>query len=153
MLAADVTELGMIAVHLPFDQRSAPATQRRVMALQAQLASVLPLASAAANRLDLLRGAGPLPADLSDLLDDVTAWLARDGGSPGQAGALIRRCTAMAHAAEARTDWESLLMASACIRIADFVTGLAAGQRLANRSAPRPPGHRQGAERRFCTGP
>jgi hypothetical protein len=105
MLAADVTELGMIAVHLPFDQRSAPATQRRVMALQAQLASVLPLASAAANRLDLLRGAGPLPADLSDLLDDVTAWLARDGGSPGQAGALIRRCTAMAHAAEARTDW------------------------------------------------
>lgn len=133
MLAADVTELGMIAVHLPFDQRAAPATQRRVMALQAQLASVLPLASAAANRLDLLRGAGPLPADLSDLLDDVTTWLARDGGSPGQAGALFRRCTAMAQVAEARHTWDSLLMASACIRIADFITALAAGQRLANR--------------------
>jgi hypothetical protein len=133
MLAADVTELGMIAIHLPFDQRWAPATKRRVTALQQQLASILPLASAAANRLDRLRDGGGLPAELEALLDDVSDWLVDEDSPLHQAGALVRRCEAMAEAAEARADWTSLLTASACVRIAEFLAALAASRRLATR--------------------
>jgi uncharacterized membrane protein YccC len=67
-LAADVTELGMLAVHLPFDQRWAPATRQRIAALQQQLARILPLVSAASNRLSLLRNGSALPPALERLL-------------------------------------------------------------------------------------
>ena len=140
-LAADITELGMIAVHLPFDQRWAPATQRRVRALQQQLANILPLASAAANRLDLLRGQDALPPPLAQLLDDIAAWLADEGSPVHRAGFLIRRCEALADEAEARADWTSLLTASACVRIAEFLAALAASRRLAARiGSPGRPG-------------
>lgn len=133
MLAADITELGMIAVHLPFDQRWAPATRRRVTALQQQLATILPLASAAANRLDRLRDGGGLPPELEALLDDITGWLTDDQSELHQVGPLVRRCEALAEAAEARADWNALMVASACIRIAEFLTALAASRRLAGR--------------------
>ncbi|WP_414714371.1 FUSC family protein [Sphingobium sp.] len=132
-LAADVTELGMIAVHLPFDQRWAPATKRRVIVLQQHLANILPLASAAANRLDRLRESSGLPPALERLLEDITDWLVREGSRLDQVGPLVRRCETMALEAEATGDWNALLAASACIRMAEFLTALAASRRLADR--------------------
>jgi uncharacterized membrane protein YccC len=84
-LAADVTELGMLAVHLPFDQRWAPATRQRIAALQQQLARILPLVSAASNRLSLLRNGSALPPALERLLTDITAWLRDRGSRAGRA--------------------------------------------------------------------
>ncbi|MET4898314.1 FUSC family protein [Sphingomonadaceae bacterium jetA1] len=132
-LAADVTELGMIAVHLPFDQRWAPATKRRVQAMQQLLASILPLASAAANRLDLLREEGSLSPRLEQLLADITDWLRDAGSRPGGVRPLVHRCEAMAAEEEARGDWEALLTASACIRMAEFLSAIAAARRLEGR--------------------
>lgn len=132
-LAADVTELGMIAIHLPFDQRWAPATKRRVQAMQQLLASILPLASAAANRLDLLRENDALSPDLEQLLHEIAIWLEDEDSSLDQVRPLVRRCETMAGAAEARGDWESLLTASACIRMAEFLSALAGSRRLASR--------------------
>lgn len=129
MLAADVTELGMIAVHLPFDQRGAPATQRRVMALQQQLAGVLPLASAAANRLDLLRAGPGIAPELGALLEASGAWLQR---GEGNAAALSAQATQLAAQAEDAGDWSGLLTASACLRLAELLDALREGQRLAD---------------------
>lgn len=130
MLAADVTELGLIAVHLPFDLRWAPATQRRVTALQQRLASVLPLASAAANRLDLLRTGPGVSPELVTLLDASSAWLRGDGGSGTALAAEARQLAAQAE--EAR-DWRGLLTASACLRLAELLETLTASQRLAEQ--------------------
>lgn len=133
MLAADVTELGMIGIHLPFDQRWAPATRRRVMALQQHLANVLPLGSAAANRLDLLRENAEISPELAALLAEVSSWLAAEDNRPALAGVLIRRCEDMAEKAETRGDWTSLLQASACIRMAQFLRAIAASRTLVKR--------------------
>ncbi|WP_150295502.1 FUSC family protein [Sphingobium estronivorans] len=133
ILAADVTELGMIAIHLPFDQRWAPATKRRVTALQQQLASILPLASAAANRLDLMRADDALSPELIELLDGISAWLVREDSRLGQAASLIRQCQRMAAKAETERSWTALLTASACARMAEFLSALAASRRLADR--------------------
>lgn len=132
-LASDVTELGMIAIHLPFDQRAAPITQRRVIALQQQLANTIPLASAAANRLDVLeREHGILP-ELNGLLVRTMDWLESAECSTAQVGALIDECERLARQAEDRGDWPSLLAASASIRLAQFLNAFATAQRLANR--------------------
>jgi len=121
-LAADVTELGMIAIHLPFDQRSAAATGRLVLNLQERLATILPLASAAANRLDLLRAFGPLEPPLAALVDDVAAWLASPIDTPGRAErALVERCRALASDSGQAMDWRALLTMSACARMAEFI--------------------------------
>ena len=133
MLAADVTELGMIAIHLPFDQRWAPATKRRVTALQHHLATILPLASAAANRLDLLRADRALPPQLAALLDDISAWLVRRDSSPSEGVALARRCQDMAVKVEVERSWTALLAASSCARMSEFLSALAASMCLADR--------------------
>lgn len=70
-LAADVTELGIIATALPFDQRFALATRDTVTALQHRLAALLSIASAAANRLDQLRALNAVDADTATLVDAV----------------------------------------------------------------------------------
>ena len=151
LLAADVTELGMIAIHLPFDQRWAPATRRRVMALQQHLANVLPFASAAANRLDQLRAMAPLRPDLLALVAEVSEWLADEDARPELVGPLVRRCEKFAKEMEAQADWSSLLTASACIRMADFLKALAASRRLVNRiGTPGRPNFKNDAVERFA---
>ncbi|WP_373886396.1 FUSC family protein [Sphingobium sp. CFD-2] len=133
VLAADVTELGMIAVHLPFDQRWAPATRRRVTALQQHLANILPLASAAANRLDLLRENAAIPSELRALVDDIIDWLTRADSGLGELRPLLQRCDAMAAAMDRQGNWISLLTGSACARISEFLVELAASERLVQR--------------------
>jgi len=121
-LAADVTELGMIAVHLPSDQRSAPATGRLVSGIQEKLATVLPLASGAANRLDLLRTLGPLEPRIQSLIDDVIRWLSQPIDAPIEAErALIACCRNLTPHIEATSDWRALLTASLCRRLAEFI--------------------------------
>lgn len=132
-LASDVTELGMIAVHLPFDQRAAPITQRRVVALQQHLANTIPLASAAANRLDLLERKHGLPPELNALLFRTLEWLGPENSPASQVGPLIHDCERLARQAEDRGDWPSLLAASASVRIAQFLDAFATARRLATR--------------------
>lgn len=121
-LAADVTELGMLAVHLPFDQRSAPITRRLVRALQERLTAVLPLATGAADRMDALRALGPLEPEVARLLSDVEAWLRSPIDAPPEAeAALVARCRTLADAFLEQDDWRSLVSASLCERTAEFL--------------------------------
>lgn len=132
-LASDVTELGMIAVHLPFDQRAAPITQRRVIALQQQLANTIPLASAAANRLDLLERENAISPEMGTLLMRAVDWLSATDGPAAHVAPLIKESERLATQAEDRGDWPSLLAASAAIRLAQFLDAFAAARRLAGR--------------------
>lgn len=133
-LAADVTELGMLAVHLPFDQRGAPATRRVVRALQARLAEVLSLATGAADRLDVLRALGPLEPEVARLLDDVEAWLGSAIDAPPDLEVrLLQRCDDLGLALVARGDWPGLVAASLCQRIGEFLEAHQASRLLAKR--------------------
>jgi uncharacterized membrane protein YccC len=133
-LAADVAELGMLAVHLPFDQRGAPATRLRVLALQERLAAVLPLATGAADRLDALRALGPLEPEVAGLLRDVEAWLAaRADAPPAVEEALAARCRDLRDRYLARADWPALVAASLCQRLTDFLDAHQESRVLAGR--------------------
>ncbi len=147
VLAADITEIGMMAVHLPFDDPAAPATRNQVTEVQHLLAEILPLASAASNRLDLLREQGPLPAALENLRAAVVDWLGELTAEPASEWAdrgddLARQCAQWSAASTAQGNWSALLGASAAQRMAGFVTALVAASREAARigdSAAAPP--------------
>jgi uncharacterized membrane protein YccC len=124
ILAADVTELGMIAIHLPFDQVSPTATRQLVRSLQGRLASILPLASAAANRLDQLRVSDSVAPDLAELVEEIRLWLA-DADSVHVAGAgLVERCRRMAADRGLAANWSDLLTANLCDRMGTLIEAL-----------------------------
>jgi uncharacterized membrane protein YccC len=124
-LAADVTELGMLAGNLPFDQRFASATRETVSELQHRLAALLSLASAAADRLDRLRALDAVDAETAALVESLAVSL---NGSLDIADtldiALASRCRALAARHLRNGEWPSLLAASLCDRMAAFVDTL-----------------------------
>ncbi|WP_176328815.1 FUSC family protein [Burkholderia vietnamiensis] len=130
-LAADVTELGIIATALPFDQRFALATRDTVTALQHRLAALLSIASAAANRLDQLRALNAVDADTATLVDAVITDLhaSQEVGDALDAG-LAARCRALAAERLHDSTWTSLLAASLFDRTADFIDTLHAARTL-----------------------
>ncbi|MBR8050948.1 FUSC family protein [Burkholderia vietnamiensis] len=130
-LAADVTELGIIATALPFDQRFALATRDTVTALQHRLAALLSIASAAANRLDQLRALNAVDADTATLVDAVIADLhaSQEVGDALDAG-LAARCRALAAERLHDSTWTSLLAANLFDRTADFIDTLHAARTL-----------------------
>ncbi|WP_183628391.1 FUSC family protein [Novosphingobium sediminicola] len=132
-LATDITEIGMIALHLPFDDPAAPATRSTIRALQHELTEILPLASAAANRLALLDASGGCGAPLMALRDRIAQWLgeARAGDE-----AWIAQGEALARLAGEGPEpgahpWTDLLRESAAMRMGGMVTALVRAHRLA----------------------
>ncbi|WP_257785971.1 FUSC family protein [Burkholderia thailandensis] len=130
-LAADVVELGMIAMNLPFDQRFALATRETVTALQHRLAALLSIASAAANRLDRLRSLNAVDAETAALIDSLIVDL-RASQEVGDALDidLASRCRALAAKRLRDPAWTSLLAASLFDRTADFIDTLHAARSL-----------------------
>lgn len=121
-LASDITELGMIAVHVPFDLTSGYALRQQVWTLQARLADLLPLASAAADRLHQLERYGRVDLNIEALLADIMHWLKGPLDLPkGDAKHLLQRCREYAHAYETIPCWDELLIASLCERMAEFI--------------------------------
>jgi uncharacterized membrane protein YccC len=141
VLAADVTELGMIAVHLPFDLASASATRQLVLNLQERLATLLPLASAAANRLDLLRNLGLLDEGIAALVAKFIAWLSdHDRTEPEGSTHLIAECRRQAlHKAD--VVWKELLSRSLCERLAEFIETYQQAEALVARLGLQPSAH------------
>ncbi|GLQ91738.1 FUSC family protein [Dyella acidisoli] len=138
-LAADVTELGMMAIHLPSDQRPASAGRRMVLGVQKQLATILPLASAAANRLDMLSALAPLDPELARLVEDTRAWLAKPAELQYATGhELAIRCRKLAERKEQPLFWRDLLRSSLCVRMAEFIEAQVEACRLVQQLGSTP---------------
>jgi uncharacterized membrane protein YccC len=131
VLAADVTELGIIAVNLPVDQRYALATKATVSELQHHLAALLPLASAAANRLDRLRELDAVDPETATLVESLIGSF---HGPQDKADAmdddLASRCRLLAAKHIQEAHWASLLAANLCDRMAEFIDTLHAARGL-----------------------
>jgi uncharacterized membrane protein YccC len=140
ILAADVTELGMIAVNLNVEHRYARATQATVTELQHRLAALLPLASAAANRLDRLRALDAVDTETATLVDSLIGSLrAPQDTANAKDQALASRCRELAAKHLRNPEWTSLLAASLYDRMGEFIDTLHAARNLVlaiDESAP-----------------
>lgn len=134
-LAADVTELGIIATHVPFDTAGGAKEKSLVYALQSRLAALIPLASATAQRLELLGGRDGVAPDIQNLIDDVRTWLRGSDGETIDRQAsggldLIRRARELSLTYGRASDWPSLLSASLTERMAEFLEAVRDARRL-----------------------
>ena len=128
--AGGIVELTNMAVHLPSDALTSVVSRRFVGALQDELVVLLPLASAAEDRLDALRKLGTLPREIAELIDAVITWLRHADAIPSEGHTLAARCTALAVNLDGNTGWSSLLAASLCQRLADFLEAYANSMEL-----------------------
>lgn len=121
-LAGDVTELQVLATHLPFDTAALVSRTRAVRALQDRLAMLLPLVSGIDDRLTALREANALSPGLAEAVDAVIAFVQAPTASPGAAEALKARLNAaLPPLAQAQGDlWPRMLTASAVVRLGEM---------------------------------
>jgi uncharacterized membrane protein YccC len=124
-LATDVTELGILANNLQRDRHFTNASRETVLELQHRLATLLPVASAAADRLDRLRQLHAVDAETAALVRSVAKSLSHSLDTPERHHvelALLCRALAARHLQNGK--WPSLLSASLCDRMAAFVDTL-----------------------------
>jgi uncharacterized membrane protein YccC len=124
-LAGDITELRLMATHLPFDTSNLRWTENAVHALHERLAAMVPLLSAIEDRLRALRKLGALDESSRwrALLDDITAWTnsRRDQAPPGRDAELRHAIDALTPAIEPDADWQQLLEVNLAARLRSLV--------------------------------
>ncbi|OZI61088.1 FUSC family protein [Bordetella genomosp. 11] len=122
-LANDITQLRLLATHVPYDTGNIRWTARSVMAMQDRMAALTPTISSLEDRLRALRASGrPLPADLPALLDDISAWVqAGPRGDQAAAAALRERAANVAPEIHADSDWHDLLLVSLAARLRELI--------------------------------
>lgn len=138
-LAADLTELHAMAIHIPFDTSARRPRQRVLLALQDRLALLLPLVSAVEDRVRSLAALGPVDPETAALLHEAQAWVADPAADTGEA--LRARCDTLA--ARDTRGWADLLRLNLAGRVAELVRLWGEAQALARHvtdpDAPRPP--------------
>ncbi|RDE06414.1 FUSC family protein [Sphingomonas aracearum] len=136
-LAGDVTELHVMATHVPFDTAAQRPTRAVLTALQDRFVLLLPLVSAVEDRIRSLVQADALPAPVASLIEDIRRWV-REPDTAGPA-VLVARCEALA-AAEPTPDWTGMLLANLLARLRELVEALDTARLVAAQaSAPGTP--------------
>jgi uncharacterized membrane protein YccC len=120
-LAGDITELRMMASHLPFDTSHLRWTANAIHALQERLAAMVPLLSAVEDRLLALRELGALEASSRwrTLLADITAWTGsrRDHAEPGREAVLRQEIDALTPQVTRDAGWRALVEVNLAARL------------------------------------
>jgi uncharacterized membrane protein YccC len=153
-VAADVTELQILATHLPFDTANFVPTLDAVRAMQDRLALLLPLASAVEDRRRALVAIEPMGPECIALVSRVRDWIgAEPPSSRDEALALRQACEAAVPELGPRSTWPTLLRASLYGRLAELIEAiqdareLAAHLRAPERPLPPPLTERLGRSR------
>ena len=117
-LAGDITELRLMATHLPFDTSNLRWTGSTIHALQDRLALMMPLMAGIEDRLRALRAEDDAGLSLRwrALLDDITAWNEGGAREDGMA-ALAARIDALEPALDASAPWATVLQVNLAARL------------------------------------
>jgi uncharacterized membrane protein YccC len=124
-LAGDITDLRVMAVHLPFDTSHLRWTSNTIHALQERLAAMVPLLSAIEDRMHALQRLGALEESSRwrALLRELTAWTSsrRDQVVPGAHIALHAAIDALEPAPSRDADWRALIEINLAARLRTLV--------------------------------
>lgn len=119
-LAGDITELRLMATHLPFDTSNLRWTSNTIHALQDRLALLLPILSGIEDRLRALRELEPVDPRWRALLDRIVAW--SESADPALAAnahaqALRRELDALRPRIAPASSWAELLKVNLAARL------------------------------------
>ncbi|MDQ8015786.1 MAG: FUSC family protein [Bordetella sp.] len=153
-LAGDVSQLRVMATHVPYDTGHLKWTAQAIHALQHEVAALTPFASAVDDRLRALRDAdGRLPADIERTVGAVLARLTGSGRTgPDQAGrplpeadvgGLRAAARSLADATPAADAWSLALRTGLAVRLEELIDAWAACVQLRERIDAGLAGRRQ----------
>ncbi|MFF7065974.1 FUSC family protein [Pseudomonas sp. NPDC008258] len=128
-VAADLTQLRLVAAHLPFDTSHLRQTVALLGSLQARLANMLPLFMAVEDALRALQAGAQLSADVQGALAQASAWLrspADDAGFQKVLEALER----LAEKGAGEWGWSDALQVMLAVRLSALLTEWQACRRL-----------------------
>ncbi|QVM83159.1 FUSC family protein [Novosphingobium decolorationis] len=124
-LAQDITELHQQSVHLPFETTQLAPRVKLVRAMEDNLAHLMPLGAAIADRIATLRAHEALPESTMALMADIRSWidtLNDDLEAIEETGdALMVRCSELEPGIDAQSDWVALLHMSLVARLGELV--------------------------------
>ncbi len=116
-MAGTISELRLLATHLPFDTSRLRWASGLVNGLCDQLALALPLLYAIEDRKLAL---GELPPEWQALLNRIAAWL-EAGTHAAQADALYAEITAITPKANAQSTWQDVLLINLGTRLTALI--------------------------------
>ena len=132
-LAADVTDLQVLARHLAYDTARIRPERRGVETLLDRLAALPPLAAGLEDRLGAIRSSPGAEPRFERLAADVAVWLQAADADPDAAEELRGRAQALeAELQGGQPDWRALLHASAATGLAEVVRAVAESRELAH---------------------
>lgn len=133
-LAADITELRLMATHLPFDTSHLRWTADAVGALQDRLAEMIPFLSGIQDRIGVLNALSALSETEPGrsetrawraLLEDIAQWIRQDIGDAAEeektAARLRRRIEEAAPAVHADASWSTVVQVNLFSRLNSLV--------------------------------
>lgn len=123
-VAADLTELHVLATHLPYDTAITRHVSQELQALEDRLVVLLPVVDMVEDRLTILRdNAFTLPPELSTLVSDVRQWVVHDNLllTADAAESFVIRCQKLEPEIDNNTSWHDALQLSLCARLSELV--------------------------------
>lgn len=118
-LAIEALEIDALATHLAFDRLADHNAVQGLRALRLHMLMLLPLLGSISDRLAALRDR--LPADLANLLQHLSRWIAADSDSREAADRLRSEIAALRPQLDADASWDQIMVASLLIRLGELV--------------------------------
>ena len=121
-IAADISELYLLATSLPFDTSPRHPDIGTIRAFDRKIVALLPLASGIEDRLGVLRRAGSIDAGLSRLLTAVYDWLQlKAPGDRQRAAELKQVCATATPAVGPQSSWTDLVTLNVTTRLIELI--------------------------------
>ncbi|MGU9991205.1 FUSC family protein [Bordetella avium] len=122
-LANDITQLRLMATHVPFDTGNIRWTANALRAMQDHIVAITPTVSAIEDRLQALAASGrELPAPVRAVMDDISAWMDNSASATREQAAQLRaRLVALTPPMRAESSWNEALLASLLTRLRELV--------------------------------
>jgi uncharacterized membrane protein YccC len=121
-IAADISELYVLATSLRFDTAALRPDIRIIRAFDRKLVALLPLVGAIEDRLAVLRGIGPVDAKLSEVLAGIHDWVEQAApGDPHRAAALKEACAAATPTVGPQSIWAHLVTVNLTERLIELI--------------------------------
>jgi uncharacterized membrane protein YccC len=121
-IAADVTELAILGMALPYDTAAQRPRAREMRALDERLITMLPLLSGVEERIAALRRIGDFPDKVAKLIADVSHWFAQqDKGDKTGAQRFQRDGAEILSTTGPQSSWADLLTVSLVVRLQELI--------------------------------
>ena len=120
-VAGSTVEIGLLASQLAFDTSNLQMATRPVALLQERVVLLLPLLSGIGDRVAALHDAGGLTGEMNALLDRLAEWIGnRRTADLAEADRLRAEFAALQPAINARSDWNTVMLAGLLVRLREL---------------------------------